>query len=1094
MTYPSYSGNSYNGTPQYPTEEQQSYPQSSQYIIGDEGEASGGEYDDTYAPTNPSLISYGPAQFHGSGDGGYIGNAQRTAAYPRAQNQSPLQLAPASKCSTLFRSIIAHTYPLIGNDYYPREDTQVVPQYSDSFSSHYSAGPKPADLSDPSRARHNYNNSGPSYTPEQHVKTTALNHNQSSWNQNMSVHSSEPRTNQNRNHVPESEDILHQPLSLPTTRTAALDTLTTKTSTPPAPAQPTLSQEAGMKIPKSVAEARKEAQGAVLNLYPFQIGFQTFMDEGFDERIVGAVFDDLGLTRSSAKTFNTMRSSSNLPTTTQALAKTIPAQRDGYSTAPTFTAGQVDVPFRTDENTNPPKAPSIDKPSILSSTAATNAVPLTKPSAMTEKERKLQMKMEALRKSREQRAQKAAAKNDTTIVNSAVPVPITESKLATWTANSKSKLDQLVSINTTTVSLPRPALAERDNQAPMRPNSSILVLQPASAHHVPTIPGLFLAPSTDGSAPSPNLSGATNAPVNTSQRKRPVAADFDTPTGTPTPKRPFGQSRYERPVVINVTDEEQDSDDEDVAMELESSADHNSPVLAARKMSDQRNTITQNLTMLTTLPNRKPFTPPPVSSASSTPTARKSTLGNPEVLQEKEIAIEALRKKIAEAEAAKALKKAKKAANGTGTPRTTDSSGDDSKAMDSDIAKKIESSIQIQQKINSAEAKVSLDQKRLAEARAIEVKNIAELERSEADQNRLRRERIATELPRVDAEVQRNQLKLELLRSEMARIEAAVRQSLEEKKRMADEMERLGQDAEDRVQAEKDKLQSLTNAGATSASGKMSSPSYSHLYSNVSVKPLFIRSGCLHYIIDSPGQTQVLTPMRDIVQIPLPVSDQSQPSEPTSSEDSRSAALVDVKLPDLPNTVITIRNLGTALDTSRPEIVPVNNPPATSNISMENAGDPHAPETVTRGAERATTKSISQGKGDDKIVEESTAVDSSQSALESISNPMEIASRSPSYSPVLERTIAAVSEREDDYEPPDATLPTTALSTSGSPPFSPAPPESISRDDLRHDTIALTPTANENMAEVALIKRNGPAIPPTNEVQLFLLTHIAFIY
>jgi hypothetical protein len=227
----------------------------------------------------------------------------------------------------------------------------------------------------------------------------------------------------------------------------------------------------------------------------------------------------------------------------------------------------------------------------------------------------------------------------------------------------------------------------------------------------------------------------------------------------------------------------------------------------------------QNL--VTNLAARKPFTPPPVSSASSTPTARKSTMGNPEVLQEKEIAIEALRKRIAEAEAAKALKRTRKAANGTGTPRTTDSSGDDAKTIDKDIANKIEASIQIQQQLNTAEVKVNLGQKRLAEAQAAEIEKIAELEESEAAQKRIRREQISTELPRVDAEVLKNQLKLELLRSEITRIESAVQQKLDEKQMMADELERLGQEAEDRLQAEKDKLQSLTTPDPTSIPGKI---------------------------------------------------------------------------------------------------------------------------------------------------------------------------------------------------------------------------------------------------------------------------------
>ncbi len=55
--------------------------------------------------------------------------------------------------------------------------------------------------------------------------------------------------------------------------------------------------------------------------------------------------------------------------------------------------------------------------------------------------------------------------------------------------------------------------------------------------------------------------------------------------------------------------------------------------------------------------------------------------------------------------------------------------------------------------------------------------------------------------------------------------------------------------------------------------------------------------------------------------------------------------------------------------------------------------------------------------------------------------PTEEGSRSPEYSPELNRIVPEVIDRESDgYEPPDATAPTEAPE---SPPFSPAPPESV---------------------------------------------------
>jgi hypothetical protein len=716
---------------------------------------------------------------------------------------------------------LALAYHSTDNGYYPPEVSSVVRQRSDLYSQ-YNAPARATVLNDRSGTHGDYNTSAPSHLPEQYLDNASQGHGKSAWKQNESVDASEPSSHSNHNRAAKSQDKSLQGISVSTASAYGKTDVVTKAATPPAPAQSTSSQLVNAKAEKSVAAARKEAQGAILNLFPFQIGFQNFMDEGFDEGIVGRVFDDLGLARSSAKSANDIRSL-DLSTTKQPLAATPSLTQSGEEGTAATSKGQVDLGSKTgtniQENTKAAETLSIDKPSLSSSASTVAAAPLAKPPAMTEKERKLQMKMEALRKSREQRAQKAAAKK--TASNSSVLVSPLESRLVAATEQPESKPETLVPSSAVTSQLTKSNSGQLNSQIPPQSYASQSTSQPASARQVPVIPGLFLAPGTTSSMPTALPSAV---PVHGSQRKRPVAADFDTPTGVPTPRRPFGHSRYETPLVINVTDEEQDSDDEDVAMELESSVDHNSPVLAARKMSEHRNTPMQNLAVLTNFPPRKPFTPPPISSASSTPTGRKSTLGNPEVLQEKEIAIEALRKKIAEAEAAKALKRARKGANGTATPRTTDSSGDDAKVVDKDMAKKIEASVQIQQKINTAEAVVSFDQKRLAEAHAAEAEKVAELEKSEADHKRLRREQISTELPRVDAEVQKNQLKLELLRSEIARIEAAVQQKLDEKQRMADELERLGREAEDRLQAEKDKLQSLTNAEAASVSGKIFPP------------------------------------------------------------------------------------------------------------------------------------------------------------------------------------------------------------------------------------------------------------------------------
>jgi hypothetical protein len=728
---------------------------------------------------------------------------------------------------------LADTYSCVGNDYYPSEPSQAVRQNSGSYSPYNPS--KVVDQDERGGTNQYYNSYAPGHGPEPYANTAPPNQNQNqpSWKQKGAIDSSRPGSRTNGNHVTNSQEKSVEDLPASTPVAAPGPASTANTPSLPTPVQSASNQVVSATAKKSLADARKEAQGAILNLYPFQIRFQTYVDEGFDETIIGRVFDDLGLARSPSKSVNGVRSSQNASDAEQPLPANASHNKlnNQEKLASTPSNSEVCTQPKANEmvqgNTNV-DAPIVGKQvaanetSTSPSTNTTSAGPPAKPAATTEKERTLQMKMEALRKSREQRAQKAAAKNDP--VTPAVPVPVSQPEPArpsgqTEALNSSSQVEPPKSGSSAAAPPTNSLLPEGQNQVPNR-SPSQPISRPVNTQQTPAIPGLFRVPTTTSPAPTTTPSNATNGPTNGSQRKRPVAADFDTPI-TAAFKRPFGQSRNETPLVIDVSEEEPDSDDEDVAMELESQADQDSPAQVARKMSDQRSAAIQNLPPLTNFPARKPFTPPPVSSAASTPPARKIALGKPEVLQEKEIAIEALRKKIAEAEAAKALKKAKQTASGTRTPRTADNSADDANtASNGGVANQVEASVQMQRMISIAEDQVILDQRRLAEAQAAEVEKAAELQRNAAEQKRLRREQLATDLPRVDAEVQQNQLKLEQLRAEMAKIEAAVQKNLDEKRRMAEEMEKLGQEAEDRLQAHKDRLRDLTNGEAVGDSGK----------------------------------------------------------------------------------------------------------------------------------------------------------------------------------------------------------------------------------------------------------------------------------
>jgi hypothetical protein len=784
--YAEYNDNSHHNTQYFPPVEPQLYQQNTQAARPfDNGELSEGEFEDSNVPGNTAPVSYGMNQYQGNG--GYVDTAHR-AVYSKSQEFSPAQGSHPGMLS-----LAVYSAPLTqrsGIDYnYSRVSPQVRRQQSDSYSPYVS--PREPDQEEQSQANQNYSLYAPTHTPEHNNGTPQ---NQYGWMQNGT---DSPHSNSRTNGYPAPKSV------------------ETPSATAP-PVQPGLSQ-AATPLANKLAESRKKAQGAILNLWPLEVRFQNYIDEGFDERLVGRLFDDLGISRVPSKSISGINGAQNLADTQKPPANVsqVPNQLENLvpRTSNWMAGDGVQSPkqgsgpqhLKLSAEGNAKQLPSNSDAANISTSPSTNAPTVaapTKSTPATEKERTLQMKMEALRKSREERAQKAAAKNNAkpATVPVTVPVPQPEPPKPTSVAKASS--------SPSTSPLPITQHQSPSRQMPSNPSPQTS----GPLQQAPVIPGLFLA--STAASPAPSSTPYSTTQVN--QRKRPVAADFDTPTIVANPfKRPFGQSRNEQPLVIDVSDEEPDSDDEDVAMDLESQADQESPVQQATKMSEQRTAAIQNLPPLSNFPTHTPFTPPPNASATNTPpiaqVVPKGSLGRPDVLLAKESEIEQLKKKIAEAEA---RKKAKRTPSGIRTPQAIDTNYTDSKANDTDdIASKVAASVEIQNLVGIAENEVSSDQQRLADTQA------AELKRNEAERKRLRREKIATDLPRVDAEVQENQTKLEQLRAEVAKIEADVEKKLEDKRKMAEEMERLGQETEDQLQTQKDKLKDLASEETISPVG-----------------------------------------------------------------------------------------------------------------------------------------------------------------------------------------------------------------------------------------------------------------------------------
>ncbi len=587
---------------------------------------------------------------------------------------------------------------------------------------------------------------------------------------------------------------------------------------------------------KSLHDARKEAQNAILNLLPLKVRYHDYLDEGIDEVVVRRQFESLGVPLAPTDTPSIKYYGDSMiesPSNPSFSAHALNAPHGESFTrsnpqAPPVNRGQPhdnaslhgnltlleDIPsFVTKDSDRTPDSLNVvesrkdriarllaekkknqPSPVIQSDSPVQSASPETstlnkattssQSAAKADKERLLRQKMEALQKSREQRAQKAAAKTATT----APATVVDNAENNTQKPNKQSTLEN-----------------EQSSKLPLP--SSISPPPTVNKQTMPSIPGLFLAsgPSAPQSPASHIITPSTVQ--NGTQRKRPVASDFDRPSSTASShKRPFGQSRNDQPLVIDVSDDDSDeanySEIEVESPQIVSSGNysHNGASIAKAK-------AIRDLPPLSDFPPRKPFLTP--SSTMSTPSASqppKSSVSKPEDLHRKELEIQEMKRKIAEAEP---RKRAKQNSSGSQTPRPNDTTSSPAKSNGVSLADKIEASAQIEHLIDDASRQVDRDQQKLAEAHAEEYIKANELKRSEAERRRLRRAEIASNLPVVDAEVEKAQKQLADLRAEMAKIEAAVQKSLDDKRRLAEEMEKLGQEADEQLQAQKDKLDKL---------------------------------------------------------------------------------------------------------------------------------------------------------------------------------------------------------------------------------------------------------------------------------------------
>ncbi|KAK4125240.1 hypothetical protein N657DRAFT_616591 [Parathielavia appendiculata] len=526
---------------------------------------------------------------------------------------------------------------------------------------------------------------------------------------------------------------------------------------------------------KSLQEARKEAQKAILRLWPLGVKYQNYIQEGFNEKLIKGLFRDLHLDMpktdvdsSALQTKGAPHRGTGVPDSTKPKQSSDPQSKQ-TTTATADSSATADQSQKGEERKDriarllaakAAKAPATPKPPAPGPTQHEHSFPKEQPqeAAITqpapappksktwgEKERLIQQKIAALQKARE--AQKSAT-------------------------DAAGLGGKQTDGNGTSVSQTNTTRSPAPLSIPAGSRAASVSRTTANTQHTPP----QSRPLPASLAPSPNTQ-----PNASNQRKRPVASDFvEFSSGPMPPKRPFGQIRKETSLIIDVSDE---SDDEEMDMDMDmgSPADEILPIQSSG-IPGQRGPAIRDFPPLTdTLTQRRVSSPAP---SVTPPGALVDNKRREMELNLKEKAIQEMRRKIALAEA---KRKAKQSSGGSLTPKQDRSSSQ----LSGNGASRMPP-------VESAESASSPDRSQRTSpqltpepssarfSRRSESMHLDPLQRAE------RRGRLVSlEIPRVKSSLTEKLTRLQQLQDEQARLKAEIDKGLAEEKMLAEELQQL---------------------------------------------------------------------------------------------------------------------------------------------------------------------------------------------------------------------------------------------------------------------------------------------------------------
>ncbi|KAL7962617.1 hypothetical protein V8C34DRAFT_269326 [Trichoderma compactum] len=514
---------------------------------------------------------------------------------------------------------------------------------------------------------------------------------------------------------------------------------------------------------KNVVTARKQAQDAILRLWPLNVRYQNYVDEGVDESLLGGLFEELGFDMASPGNITATDPSHEKKITTGTKNETLPTgsnQRQSDAEGKPASAPVKDKSEERKDRIARLLAAKSSKPSTSSTSAPIPAralviVPASTPSSHTpvprqqgsaktqsEKSKILYQKMEALRKARELEARGQKRPH--------------QDVLSRQTHQAKDNADG--SVTTATASFDastsriRSASQERTPSQSESPNGQFSL----------SIPGLFLS-----STPQPwHFAQISNL-------ERPASTSVVDSNPRPF-KRPFGQTRRSRPFLIDVSDDEDDTE-----------MDIDSPEQKVVSLATRPNPTLKTSISLRSIPSAadnaaaaqqysSPLTTPPGSGSDN---HARHNLDN---MTKK---IEAMKRRIAEAEARKKARQSQP--DSPALPTLNDDSLNSS--FETAIANKdtiIPVSLSIEpRELSHSTPSISGPSPKVPH-------QLLDSSPLSVNERRRSRSRAASErLPAIEARRREQQLKLQLLQAQMANIQREIERSLEEEEKLKEDVD-----------------------------------------------------------------------------------------------------------------------------------------------------------------------------------------------------------------------------------------------------------------------------------------------------------------